>query len=103
MLQGNRAGTSITPILQVRLVVTARREPKSGGARACVHISRIPRPRVFQFPESLSRGKQIQAWHPEGVDEKETLVHGSGATASVFSHWVSFTPDSKPAKHISLF
>lgn len=103
ILQGSRAGTSITPMLQIRTVVMAGGEPQSGGARACFHISRVPRPRVFQFPECLSRGKQTQAWHHKGVDGKETLVHGSGATASVFSHWVSFTPDSEPAKHISLF
>lgn len=58
-------------------------------------------PQGFSALRSLSRGKQTQVWHPEGMDGKETLVHGSGATASVFSHWVSFTPDAEPAKPVS--
>lgn len=74
-LQDRRADASVTPILQIRNMVQAGGEPKHCGATACVQISKISCPRVFQFSENLSRGNQTQAWGPKGVEGKGTMVH----------------------------
>ena len=75
IVQGRRADASVMPILQIRNMVQAGGEPKSCGAIACVQISKISCPRVFQFSENLSRGNQAQAWGPKGVEGKGTMVH----------------------------
>lgn len=74
-LQGGRADASVMPILQIRNMVQGGGEPKRCGAVACVQISKISCPRVFQFSENLSGGNQTPAWGPKGVEGKGTMVH----------------------------